>query len=470
MANGTLNRGSIGFWGVVFISMVAIFPANIYIISSTTALTYAGEAAPLTFIIGTALMFLNVIAVYIFSTKIVNAGGYYKFVEKATGNAVLSRSTAWIQFIAQMGPVIISATVFGWLIPVTASALFGVTLPFWVPFVASFLVLLYVFLISYFGVKLSTRISIVIGILEIVFVLAAGIYIVSHTQYNSLGTFNIKNSSGGIDGFFVGMVTGPLTAYIGYSAVVQFSEEAKFSKTVMKKAIVTSILIAAVFETFMMYSITVGTSPSHLAALSSSYAPALVLTRDYMGLGFALTVLIVALLGQITSPLTFGNSASRVVYALGRDKIFPESFAKVHKKYKNPVIAITFVFIFAVIASVITQAFMVYRFGILTGMFDAIVFWSIILTFTNLLYHAIVNQSLPFLMKKLKQLNVVKHIVAPTVGTITIIIIFYYTFLGIALPIAYDIPVIIVWILIGIFVAYRKRNVAISNEDMGDSV
>ena len=61
MANGTLNRGSIGFWGVVFISMVAIFPANIYIISSTTALTYAGEAAPLTFIIGTALMFLNVI-------------------------------------------------------------------------------------------------------------------------------------------------------------------------------------------------------------------------------------------------------------------------------------------------------------------------------------------------------------------------------------------------------------------------
>ena len=470
MVSETLNRGSLGLWGVVFLSIVAIFPGNIYIISSTTALSYAGEAAPLTFIIGTALMFLNVIAVYIFSTKVVNAGGFYKFIEKATGNGMLSRSTAWIQFLAQMCPVIISATVFGWLIPVTASALFSVTLPSWIPFFASFMVLLYVFLISYFGIKLSARISIVIGILEIVFVLVAGIYMVSHTHYNSLGAFNIGNSSGGLSGFFVGMVTGPLTAYIGYSSVVHFSEEAKFSKTLMKKAIVISILISAVFETFMMYSITVGAAPSQLAGLSSSYAPALVLTRDYMGLGFALTVLIIALLGQITSPLTFGNSASRVVYALGRDKVFPESFAKVHRKYGSPSTAVVFVFVFAVIASYLTQAFMVARFGVLTGFFDVVIFWAIILTATNLLYHAIVNETLPFLMSKLKELNIVRDIVAPSVGTITIAIIFYYTFLGISVPISYNIVVIVVWILIGIFVAYRKRKVAVSNEDIAEAV
>lgn len=469
MANETLNRGSLGFWGVVFLSIVAIFPGNIYIISSTTALSFAGEAAPLTFLVGTVLMFLNVIAVYIFSTKVVNAGGYYKFVEKATGNAMLSRTTAWIQFIAQMCPVIISATVFGWLIPVTASTLYGVTLPTYIPFVASFLVLLYVFLISYFGIKISSRISIVIGILEIVFVLAAGIYIATHTHYNSLGTFSFSNSSGGLSGFFIGTVTGPLTAYIGYSSVVHFSEEAKFSKTLMKKAIVTSILISAIFETFMMYAITVGTSPSNLASLSGTLAPALVLTRQYMGIGFALTVLVIALLGQITSPLTFGNSASRVVYALGRDRVLPEAFAKIHGKHGTPTTSVIFVFIFAVIASIVTQAAMVAKYGVLDGIFDVVIFWAIILTATNLLYHGIVNQTLPLLMKKLNELNVVKHIVAPTVGTATIGLIFYYTFLGISVPFVYNIPVIVGWIILGVIIAYRKRNVTLTNEDIPEA-
>ncbi|HLH85745.1 MAG TPA: APC family permease [Thermoplasmataceae archaeon] len=469
MQKSELKRGSIGFWGVVFLSIVAIFPGNIYIISSTTALTYAGQAAPLTFIIGTALMFLNVVAVYVFSTKIINAGGFYKFIEGATGNGFLSRSVAWIQFLAQMCPVIISATVFGWLIPVTASALFNTTLPTYVPFLASLLVLIYVFIISYLGIRLSARVSIGVGLAEIIFVLIAGIYIVSHTAYNSLGAFNIANSSQGLTGFFVGMVTGPLTAYIGYSSVVHFSEEAKFSKSLMKRAIVVSILIAALFETFMMYSISVGAPPSSLQSLSGSYAPALVLTSQYMGLAFALVVLIVALIGQITSPLTFGNSAARVVFALGRDKVLPASFSRIHPKYGTPHISTLFVFIFAVVASLITQFVMVAGYGVLSGFFDVVVFWAIILTVMNLLYHAIVNETLPLLMHRFKELNVIKHVVVPTVGTVTIGIIFYYTLLGIAPPIAYDIPLMVVWILLGFVIAFRKRAVPVVEADIPEA-
>ncbi len=470
MAVAGLKRGVVGFWGVVFLSIVAIFPGNIYIISSTTALTYAGKAAPLTFIVGAILMFLNVVAVYIFTTKIVNAGGFYKFIEGATQNGFLSRSVAWIQFLAQMGPVIISATVFGWLIPVTASSLFNVTLPFYIPFVASFLVLLYVLFISYRGIRLSSEVSIAIGIAEIVFVLIAGIIIVSKTHYNSIGTFNIANSSGGLSGFFIGMVTGPLTAFIGYSAVVHFSEEAKFSKEIMKKAIITSILIAAVFETFMMYAVTVGTAPGNISALAQTYAPALVLTRHYVGLYFALIVLAVALLGQITSPLTFGNSASRVVYALSRDGILPHGLSKIHQKYGSPSHAILFVFLFSTVASIVSQVIMVHFYGVLAGFFYVVVFWAVVLTVTNLLYHAVVNETLPLLMNKFKELNVLKHIITPTVGTITIGVIFYYTFLGIAPPTIYDLPLMAVWIIIGVFIAYRKRKVPVKEDDLGDVV
>jgi len=104
MNNNTLRKDVLGFWGIVFPSVVAMAPGSIYLLASTTSLVYAGEAAPLTFVFGTILMFFNVVAVYIFTTKVVNAGGFYKFVEAATGNTYLSRMTAWIQFLLRRFP------------------------------------------------------------------------------------------------------------------------------------------------------------------------------------------------------------------------------------------------------------------------------------------------------------------------------------------------------------------------------
>ncbi|MEM4056986.1 MAG: APC family permease [Thermoplasmatales archaeon] len=466
MANENLPKGVIGFWGIVFLSVIAIFPGSIYIISSTTALTFAGEAAPLTFVLGTALMFLNVIAVYIFTTKVVNAGGFYKFVQKATNNSIISRTIAWDQFIAQMTPVIISSTVFGWLIPVTASTLFNVTLPSFIPFLASILVVIFVFLVSYFGIKVSVIIAFIVGAAQLIFITAAGILIVAHSHYNTLGTFNIANSSGGFSGFFIGMVTGPLTAYIGYSSVVHFSEEAKFSKTTMKKAIVTAILVAGIFETFMMYAIAVGVPRSGLAALAATYAPALFVTAKFVGVGFAFTVLIIALMGQITSPLTFGNAAERVLYSLSRDNVLPKSLSKIHPKYGSPSRASIVILVFALAATLVTQIPLVLHYGVLTGFFYAVVIWATILTVTNMIYHFAVNQSLAFLMHRLKELDVLKHIVGPSIGSIFILIIFYYTFLGIAFPFILAGPIVVIWFLIGLFISYRKRKVPLTESDV----
>ncbi len=455
----TLRSGIVGFWGIVFFSVVAMAPGSIYLLASTTSLVYAGQAAPLTFIVGTILMFFNVIAVYVYTTKVANAGGFYKFVEKATRNSTIARMTAWIQFLGQMLPFIIGATVFAWLIDVSVNVLFGITLPVYVPFLASFLTIVYLFLVTYFGVKVSVRLAIVVGIAQMVFVFIAGMYILFHSSYNSVQVFNINKSAGGLYGFFVGTITGPVTAYIGYSSVVGFAEEAKFPKSTMKKAIVTSLLITAVFETLIMYAITVGTAPSNLSSIANTYAPALFLTKQYMGVAFASIVLAVALVGEITSPLTFGSSAARVGFALARDGVFPRSFAKVHKKHGTPYISTIFVFVFSLVVSVVTQLVLVSIYGVETGFFYSIIFWVVALTFMNLLYHALVNETLPFLMHRLKELSFVKHILGPTIGTAITVLVFYYTFLGISSPVVYIIPIIVLWLAFGIWLAIRKRNV-----------
>ncbi|MCL4450674.1 MAG: APC family permease [Candidatus Thermoplasmatota archaeon] len=464
----SLKSGIVGFWGIVFFSVVAMAPGSIYLLASTTSLVYAGEAAPLTFIVGTVLMFFNVIAVYIYTTKVANAGGFYKFVEKATRNSTLARITAWIQFLGQMLPFVIGATVFAWLIDVSANVLFGIALPIYVPFLASSLTIVYLFLVTYFGVKVSVRLAIIVGIAQMVFVFIAGVYILLHSSYNTVQVFNIQKSPGGIYGFFVGTITGPVTAYIGYSSVVGFAEEAKFPKTTMKKAIVASLLITAVFETLIMYAITVGTSPSNISAIANTYAPALFLTKQYMGIAFASIVLAVALVGEITSPLTFGSSAARVGFALSRDGFFPRSFSKIHKKFGTPYVSTIFVFIFSLVVSIITQAVLVSYYGVETGFFYSIIFWVVALTFMNLLYHAIVNETLPILMHRLKELNIVKHIIGPTIGTVISGVVFYYTFLGISSPLVYIVPIIIFWLALGIFLAVRKRGVKSPDLDPGN--
>lgn len=466
MANKELKHNVLGFWGVVFLSFTAIFPASIYLISSTTSLTFAGEAAPLTFVVGTILMLFDVAAVYIFSTKVSNAGGFYKYVQAGTNNGLISRTVAWDQFIGQMSPVIISSAVLGWLVSVSAKTLYNVILPFYLPFIITVLVIIFIFIVSYLGIKLSSKIAIVVGIMEVVFLLSAGIFVVMHTHYNSIQTFNIEKSSNGLSGFFIGMVTGPLTAYIGYSAVVHFSEEAKFSKSTMKHAILLAVLIAGAFETFMMYAITVGVPQSQLSSLAGTYAPALLVTAKYAGTLVAVIVLAVAFLGQLISPLIFGNSAQRILYSLSRDNVLPAYFSNIHPKYGSPSRAATFVLVFALIASFSTEIPLTYYYGVLTGFFYSVVIWATILTTTNLIYHFAVNETLPVFMKHIKEFNTIKHLIVPTIGSIFIIIIFYYTYVGLAYPFIFAGIFVILWIIFSFVASYLKKGVPLENADI----
>ena len=55
-----LKENSIGFWGVVFYAVAVIFSAGAFAVTGVTAMTYGGETAPLTFLIGGITLFFVV--------------------------------------------------------------------------------------------------------------------------------------------------------------------------------------------------------------------------------------------------------------------------------------------------------------------------------------------------------------------------------------------------------------------------
>ncbi len=454
----TLRKDAVKFWGLVFYAVSIIFPAGAFAVTGVTAMVFGGVTAPLAFLIAGATLFLAIIAVYVFSEKVANAGGYFKFVEAATQNKYISKSVGFWHLFWVVGDIVGASIVVGWFVYVSLIALFNYTLPFYAVVLLSLIVPVLYLVIGYLGIRIATRTALFIGLMQIVFfvILGSGLLILSHNH--SLAAFNIANSTNGLYGFFLAMVIGAFLAYGGYGSVVSLGEEAHLPKTSLKKAIVAALLIMVAFDTFVVYSI-VASSGANFSTVVGSFAPGIYLAQQYMGIDVAFLAFLIVIFAQISSPVIFGNSGARTIFALARDGVFPKSLAKVHRKYQSPHIATIWLFIVLVVGILATLAGFVSALGVSNGLFYGFSAWFTAITVFTLLYHIITNQSLAFFLKRIKtKINVPFHIIGPAIASIIMAIAIYYSLAGLSGPLLVADFMIVVWIVLGIIIIYARRN------------
>lgn len=452
-----LRKSSLTFWGLVFFAVTVIFPAGPFAVTGVTAMDFAGKTAPLAFLIGGLTLFLAIIAVYIYTTKISNAGGYYKFVEASVSNKYLSKSVGFYYLFWVVGDMIVASIVVGWFLWVGLETLVGYTLPLIWVVLASLITPVVYLVVGIYSITLSQKIAIVMGVIEIAFFVGLSAAILIKSPYNSTAYFNIGNSLGGLHGFFLAMVVGAFLAYGGYGSIVVLGEEAKLPTHTIKKAVVTALLIMVAYDTLVVYANVAGVGPNLNTALQY-FAPGLYITKNYFG--FATTILAFAVVevSQLMSPVLFGNSGARALYALARDGVFPSSLAKVHKKYQSPYMAVLAVFVVVVIGIILSLVSLVYYFGEDNGLFLPIAIWGTAITIFTLVYHIIVNQTLTAFMQKLKQLNPLVHIVGPTAASVIMAVAIYYSLLGLTWPLSAVYIMIPVWIVVALVVVYARRD------------
>jgi amino acid transporter len=456
--NTKLRKNSIGFWGVVFYAVSVIFPAGAFAVTGVTAMTYGGETAPLAFLVGGITLFLAIIAIYVFSQHIDNAGGYYKYVEAGTQNKVISKSVGFWNAFWVIGDMIAASIVVGWFTWVGLSSLLNITIPLYGVVLLSLIVPVLYLIIGYFGIKVASGTAITIGLLQLIIFAALGIGFVLKAHYNSTAYFNVGNSLDGLHGFFLAMVVGAFLAYGGYGSVVSLGEEAKLSKQNLKKSIVTALLIMVAFDTFVVYSIVAAAGPN-LATVDGKFAPGLYITQQFFGIDLAVFAFIFVVIAQIFSPVIFGNSGARTMFALARDGLFPASFAKVHKKYASPYIATVWLFVIVVIGVLLTIFPMVYVYGESNGLFDSFALWGTVITIFTLLYHIATNSSLaPFIKRNNMKMKTLSYIIAPAAGSLLMATAIYYSLVGLTLPLSIIYIMIPVWIVISVLVIYFRRD------------
>ncbi|MFH1574847.1 MAG: amino acid permease, partial [Acidobacteriota bacterium] len=157
-------------------------------------------------------------------------------------------------------------------------------------------------------------------------------------QGNLAGSWeNLRPEFTDVGGFFRVVIMTPFL-FLGFDIIPQVSEEIKVPARALGKLILTSIAMA--FAWYGLVQWTVGLSLDHAARTASSLPTADAMAAVY-GSPLAGHVLVFGgLLGILTSWNGFFIGATRLFFAMGRARMLPEIFCRLHPRFGTPSAAI----------------------------------------------------------------------------------------------------------------------------------
>lgn len=330
--DGGLER-HIGLWQLTAIGIGAIIGAGIFTLAGTVANGTAGPAVTISFVIAGIASACAALSYAEFGGMIPQAGSAYTY-----GYAVLGEFAGWLigwdlllEYTAIVAVVAIGIS--GYFAFLLDS--FGLELPSWmlgapgtgeghqVDLFAIVLCLLIAYLLNR-GIRASVRaetILVVIKVAIVVAVIAVGIFYVRTDNLSPYLPFG-----------FSGAVTGAATVFFavfGYDAMSTAAEESKDAQRILPKAIIMSLVISMVLY-LLASTVLTGMQPYEEIDPESGFSTAF----QAVGLeGFADVIAIGAIVGILTVLFSFMLAASRVWFAISRDGLLPQWFAKTNRNH-----------------------------------------------------------------------------------------------------------------------------------------
>ncbi|TCP29636.1 putrescine importer [Scopulibacillus darangshiensis] len=141
-------------------------------------------------------------------------------------------------------------------------------------------------------------------------------------------------------------------SFLGFDSLTTLSEETINPEKTIPKAIILMLLIVGILyigSSYLSQLVHPGLSFKHVD--SASLEIALLIGGSL----FKVLFITVMLIGNFTSGIAATTSASRVLYAMGRDSVLPKNlFGYIHPKFKTPSRAIIIIGLFSMIGIVLT--------------------------------------------------------------------------------------------------------------------
>jgi amino acid transporter len=454
--SASLDR-SIGLGRVLFQSITTMAPGASVVFGLGLVMSYIGTVAPLAMLLGAAAAVCIAVTIGQFARKIPSAGGFYSYAVAALGNEA-GFLVGWAYNFTYVAGVCLSALNFSLVSNDFLTTYFHVSVPFWILLTGLVIVIM---VITYLGVRGSTGLTAVLGTLEVglLFIVAA-LLIVRAGSTNSLAFFNPATSGfsgGAIKNLFLGVVFA-FAAVSGFEACAPLAEETKNPRRTVPLAIALAAALIGLFYVLAMYAAVVGWGPTKLDGYINSPNPWRQMGGN-IGDVFALLVSLAILNSVIAGVQSGFNASSRLMFSFGRSGILPRQLANVDPTRRTPYVATVVTAVMAIVAALVAAA-------IFTGPFPAFVFFLTLLTVPFITLYAVMCIACPFFYwrRERADFNIWLHIVLPVIGLVVLLPTLYYSLQGLTYPASAALPVLGVWMVIGIAVLVwlRSRKVDIS--------
>ncbi|MFG1449559.1 MAG: APC family permease [Thermoplasmataceae archaeon] len=420
---GSLRKNSLSFLETSFQGIAGSAPAGAAVATLTGAAAFALGALPLAAVLGFGVVMLNAVIIRRISFKTAGAGGYYSYIQKGLGTRTAGFSGIYYVFYQAMALCFmgLSTSVF---VPALLAEAFGINIPSLMFYPIILGTLGFGFIMSYAGIRLSARFSLIMAAAEIAAITVIGaVILISHPSLNTPAVFTLSDDSNGITGLLLGVLL-MYTAFSGFGASTPLGEEARSPKRTIGNSVIVTVLVLGAFFIFSSYLFTVAFGPLNMLTYSRGLVPGVLIIKSMIGPAAALLVSVLFINSLLTGAVIVTNSTSRVMMAMGRDGIINRRFAITSEKHKTPYFSAMFVVVIAAAVGISSNLIM--------GGFNAFLFAATAATLGVLMVHAVISASLPG-MERAERDGVRISSVVMSVAAIGIFgFIFYSTFLSIS--------------------------------------
>ena len=339
--NEKLKR-SLGPAGLIVMGIGAIVGAGIFIVTGVAS-SISGPALVLSFIIAGIACGLTALCYAEIASMITVTGGIYAYTYITLGEiwAWMIGWTSILQYIVAASAVAIGWSSYttgflssiGLALPeiVTSSPLTGsgiINLP-------SFLVVSLITGILVLGAKESAKVNTAIVIIKIAVI---ALFIVVGAQFINPANYQ-PFAPQGLSGIFQGAAI-VFFAYIGFDTLTSAAEETKDPQRALPIGIIGSLAFCLVLYSTVAI---VMNGMANYSLFEGSAAP-IQLVLQSVGVNWIMAIVTVgSIVGLTTVILVNMFVVPRILFAMSRDGLLPESLTNVHPNFKSPVTSIIIV-------------------------------------------------------------------------------------------------------------------------------
>ena len=472
-----LERGAVGLTEVLFQSITFMAPAVAAALSVGFATTFAGGITPLAVLFALIACLFTAYSGGQMASRMTSAGGMYTWVSQGLGS-FFGWLVAWVYTLA--GPVVPAALYasFGFFGAAFITELTGFTNE-WLWLVLTIVCGLVVWALTYYGIRLSTRVGVILGIVEIGIFLVVSVLLIARAA-TPVNTAVFIPADGNVVPALQGMVF-CILAFVGFEGAAPLGEEAREPRRTIPRAIVLSCLLIGLFYIFCYYAASVFFGPENMKAdfigFNDSNPWGGMAEQVLPGLG-SLLVTFAIVNSSIANANAGANASTRVIFSLGRSRLLPGALSAVHPVHRTPVNAVHLQGIIGIVLGVGLSLF--FSGGAADGALTTYFFIGYMLGLAFAAMYVMVNVATIgyFLGEGRADFNVLKHLVVPALGIVAMVIGFVSALGGVTIPIinaeiaplsepfSYAPPIVGIWALagVGLYFFLRMRNPQATNE------